>query len=234
VLLHLYGTFVGPVFWVPEWCGSAVPSADEIRKFVRQKPEHYRLGMVNNVWRKTEADRDDRRLVRTGVTIPPPKNGLRGWFPGMIEVYRWTLFERLLKEFYGLVPVTPAVRLSHDLGLERSAAHLAIWPATKPVTRESAKRLFYGCGSGYRRTHPDRKRPAPTDALKKAVDELKAAFPNGKVWQGTFSAREGFVIVPVKRKHFPTIWPTAARLAKQHGLACYDPEAERVVGAYPG
>ena len=149
----------------------------------------------------------------------------------MVEVYHWPKFDRLLKEFFGLVTVSPAVRLSHDLGLERGVAHLAVWPATGPIMADEARRMFYGCGSGFRRTHPDRKRPAPTEGLKKAVAELKAAFPSPRTWRGTFSAREGFVIVRWARKHFPAVWTVTARLAREHGLACYDPEDNRVAGA---
>lgn len=232
VLLHLYGEMGGPVFWVPEWCGPAIPAAADIPGIIRSKPERYRLGSVVNLWRAKESDRDDRRLVRTGVVIKPPAHGLRGWFPGIVDVYPWKGFERVLKEFFGLVAVTPAVRLSHDLGLEKSAAHLALWAAAGPVTPADARRLFYGCGSGYRRSHPDRQRPAPTDGLKKAVAGLKAAFPSPRTWRGTFSPREGFVIMPVARTHFPQVWKVVARLAREHGLACYDPEAGRVVGPW--
>jgi hypothetical protein len=60
------------------------------------------------------------------------------------------------------------------------------------------------------------------------VQELKQQF-NANTWQGTFSAREGFVVVPVKRMHFPKVWSAVNRLAKRHDLACYDPEGNRLV-----
>jgi hypothetical protein len=224
VLLHVYGFGdMGPLLWVPEWCGADVPPADTIRDLIRRKPEVYRLGTVFEAWRQEEADRDDRKVVRTGVAIAPPKNGLRGWFPGNVEVWPWRMFERLLKEVFGLVAVTPAVRLNHDLGLLKDVSHLAVWHAEQPFTPAGAKRLFYRNASGFRRTHPDRQPQPVTDDLRAFVAELKARFKDDDVWKGTFAAKEGFVIIPIERKKLARVKPVVVKLARRHGLTCYDP-----------
>jgi hypothetical protein len=231
VLLHVYGFGgLGPLFWVPEWCGAEIPEADEIRRLIRMKPEYYRLGSVYEAWRMAETDRDDRKLVTTGVVVTPPANGLRGWSPGVVEVRPWKKFERTLKEVFGLVSTTAAVRLNHDLGLLTSVAHLGVWHSRGSVAAPLAKRLFYGHGSGFRRSHPDRVRQPVTDELRLFVKELKSQF-NGDTFNGDFSANEGFVIIPVNRRRFRAVWVAAERLARRHRLACYDPEADHVSGS---
>jgi hypothetical protein len=234
VLLHVYGFGgLGPVLWVPEWCGADVPSAGTIRDLIRRKPEFYRLGSVFEAWRQDEADRDDRKVIRTGVVIPPPKNGLRGWFPGIVEVRLWPVFERMLKEVFGLVTVTPAVRLNHDMGLVTAVAHLAVWHPDEAPTAAGAKRLFYAHASGFRRKHPNRQPQPVTDELRAFVTELKARFADDDVWQGTFAAKEGFVIMPIARKKLARVKPVAVKLARRHGLACYDPERGLLARAKP-
>jgi hypothetical protein len=135
----------------------------------------------------------------------------------------------MLKEVFGLVTVSPAVRLSHDLGLEKDGAHIAVWHPEEVPTPADAKRLFHGHGSGFRRTHPDRQPQPVTDELKSFVAALKARFETGNVWCGTFAAKEGFVIIPIDRKKLGLVKPVAAKLARRHGLTCYDPETGKLV-----
>jgi hypothetical protein len=229
VLLHAYGSDgFGPLFWVPEWCGPKIPADEKIRRLVRKKQEFWRLGYVFRAWQTREGDRDDRRLIRTGVVIPPPAGGVRGWVPGMVEVRPWKVFERMLKEVFGLVPVSGTMRLHYDLGLLTGIANLAVWHPAGAVTKKDARRLFYDHVTTFRRPSPGRKRQRVTDELKDFVTELKERFEADDVWANTFSASEGFVIIAVKPKKFAGVWAEATRLARRHGLACYDPVAHQL------
>jgi hypothetical protein len=230
VLLHVYGFGgIGPVFWIPEWCGREIPGAQEIRRLIRARPENYRLGSVFEAWRQHPDDRDERRLTTTGVVVPLPPNSLRGWSPGVTQVRLWKKFERMLKEVFGLIKVSPAVRLNHDLGLLTRSAHMAVWDAAKKVNKHDAKRLFYANASRFRRNRPGPERQPVTERLKAFVADLKTGFDSKDVWEGKFSAQEGFVIVPVKRRQFRPVWAAAGKLARKRGLACYDPETERLL-----
>jgi hypothetical protein len=229
VLLHVYGFGgLGPLFWVPEWFGKEIPDEATIRALIRKQPELYRLGEVFEAWREKESDRDDRRVIRTGVHVRLPKSGGRGWFAGMMAFQPWTMFESMLKEFFGLKKISPAKRLNHDLGLMTHVVHLAAWvPDTQP-TVETARRLFYGCASGYRRTHPDRIKPVVTEYLVRFVAELKSHFAEHPDWLGPFSAKERYVIISVQRRRAGEVWAVVRRLARKHGVTCYHAEKEQL------
>ena len=231
VLLHVCGFGqTGPVFWVPEWCGSNIPGHDELRQIVLKEPEYYRLGAPYEAWRSSETDRDERRLTRTGLTVPPRPKGQRFWFPGSL-IRWWKSFERMLKELFGVVKVSPAVRLSHELGLWVQSVHVAVWQPAGAVTKADAKRQFYAQASDFRRSHPERKRYAATEELKAFVAALKSAFDGKDVWNGTFRASEGYVVVPIVRTKARVVLPVIARLASEHRLACYYPETEKLTQA---
>jgi hypothetical protein len=106
---------------------------------------------------------------------------------------------------------------------------MAVWDAAKKVNKQDAKRLFYANASRFRRSRPGPKRQPVTEQLKAFVADLKTRFDSKDVWQGKFSAQEGFVIVPVKRRQFRPVWAAAGKLARRRGLVCYDPESERLL-----
>lgn len=231
VLLHVYGSGFAsgaPVFWIPEWCGPEIPDSKEIHRLMRKKPEFYRFGFAYEAWRAKETDRNEGRIIRTGIVIPPPPNDKLSWSPGLVQVRPWKVFERMLKEFFGLVAVSPAVRLAHDLNLKKKACHLAVWHPNAPASKEDAKRQFYAQICHFRPKRPNRDAYPISEELKAFVAELKAEFASDDVWKSNFDAKERFVTISVKRKKFAAVWAMATRLARRHGLACYDPQAEKV------
>jgi hypothetical protein len=99
------------------------------------------------------------------------------------------------------------------------------------VSLEDAKRLFYAQASTFRRNHPDRQKQPVTDELREFVNDLKTHFQSENVWVGTFAAKEGLIVIPVKRRRIASVWPVAEKLARRHGLICYDPENHKLVPA---
>jgi hypothetical protein len=91
--------------------------------------------------------------------------------------------------------------------------------------------LFYAsCGNRWRDPRPDRPKVPTTDATRRFVAGLKQRYRGDRPWGGgNFRAAEGFVIVPVESRRFADVWAAAVELGREHGVAVFDPECNRLV-----
>jgi hypothetical protein len=227
VLMHLYGHQMGIVVRVADWCGDAIPPADEIRRIIRHKPERHMLRNPVCAYTLAAGERDDSKIIPTGVTIPVPKRELSGIMM-MLAYTHWPLFTDTLKQVFKLVKTTRSQDLFADFGFGLETVHLALWTPEEPATMADAHRLFKAYGAWFLKTHPDRVKPPVTDALKACVQDLKAAFKGPDIFRGNFGAKEGFVMIPVEKPAYKKVRPVITKLAKQHGVTLYDSDADKV------
>jgi hypothetical protein len=138
-----------------------------------------------------------------------------------------------MRQALGLAPVDGVTRLYLDLGLS-GHRHLAAWdPTGTRPTPASARELFYGsCANTWRKPRPERVKVPTTDATRSFVTAIKERFRGEPPWGwGNFRASEGFVIIPVVLGRFADVWAAAVELGREHGLAVFDPQRDRLVRA---
>src|SRR5262249_10110654 len=151
VLALLYVAEAGrhPVFRVLDWSGPAVPPADAVRALLALRDRRYALGqrLYAVGWRpmslraleRLPGRLDEDRVERSGLVVSLRQGYVRD---RICAFARWTEFDRLLRQLFGLEPMTARERLMAELGIGSLADHLAVWPASGPVTPRQAYELL--------------------------------------------------------------------------------------------
>jgi hypothetical protein len=219
-----------------QWCGPRLPATAAIPSLLARPASKYVLAKVwlmqlNRLGLTTRTPPPPglsaRRVVRTGVSVavPEPRPGV----PVSHATPRQ--LDKVLRQVFGLAPVDGVTRLYLDLGLSVHH-HLAAWdPAGTRPTPAGARALFYACcGNKWRDPRPKRVAVPTTDATRRFVAALKQRFRGDQPWGwGNFRAAEGFVIVPAVPDRFADVWAAAVELGREHRLAVFDPQCDRLV-----
>jgi hypothetical protein len=236
-LLYVHQGGRYPIFRVPDWSGPAVPPADEVRALLARRDRRYALGrrLYAIGWQPVSLQAAERlpgrldaaRIERTGLVVPRRRRRERR---RICAFGSWPDFDRGLRQWFGLEPMTARERMRTDLGIGALADHFAVWSATGPVTAAQAYELF----AAYVRKDRDRPAVPPTAGLRRFVRELRGHFARAGTdderppWFNNFRAAEGFMIIPVYQSRTAEVRAAVRRLARAHGLTAYDPQAEAV------
>jgi hypothetical protein len=231
-----------PIFRVLDWSGPAVPQEDVLRALLgRREPWHalgqrmYAVGWVPMGLRcaiRLPGRLDETRMERPGVAIPFRQRYLSH---RICAFDSWPRFDQLLRQLFGLQPMTAAERVFNELGVGSLAHDVAVWAAPGSVTAEQAYQLF----TAFVRKDPGRPAVPPTDALRQFVRGLRAHYARsgedgpGPPWVGSFRAAEGFMIIPINKSRADEVREVVRGLARQHGLTAYDPHRNEVFVGRP-
>jgi hypothetical protein len=215
VLLNVLDS--GHTFIVLDWIGRTIPDEKTLKKLKQRQ----RLGGTYPISTWNNA----RELPKDRIVRLPIRRNLRNKEMATSHCF-WKEFDTILADDYGFRSAAD-VRPPFHTGC--CTFSLAIWDSLNVITNSEAHELF--AESLKHQTRP--KRTKPGRKLQRCINKLKREFPFDRdadscPWSSNFSADEGFVLLGIEEEFEDSVPRQVRKLAREHGLYCYDPQTRRL------